>query len=485
MSKFKPENSKSGCVFGYYIEDFVTETHFARVVDEIVKKLDTSAIEKKYSYTGQKSYHPKILLKILFYGYALGICSSRKLMTACREVLPFMYLSQTYQPNFRTISDFRKDNISEIEKYFVQVLKYCNEIGMLNAGIISIDGSKFRANASSGRTKDIEGYKKWEQKLKEEIKDYHKRAEKIDDEENNKLKGAATQIDIPKEIKKREDLIKKIAEAQITLAKRKKERENQAEKKKLKINVTDPDAKFQRESKGIIRPNYNGQIATTKEGIIAGADISQEASDKKLLIPMITQVKKNTNQKIDEVKADSGYASYENYENLEKAEIDGYIPDQECRKIEKLQSKGTLGKYHKENFKYDQEKDEYICPEGEKLNFHQKRSDRKNTSRYKCNSCANCKIKNECTTAKNRTITRHNSEYLQEVMRKKLSTPEGKKKYYERMNMAEAPFGHFKKNLGFQQFLLRGLEKVRGEFKLLCTAYNIMKIYRLKLAKVN
>ena len=149
-----------------------------------------------------------------------------------------------------------------------------------------------------------------------------------------------------------------------------------------------------------------------------------------------------------------------------------------------MKENNELNAYHKENFKYNSENNTYICPEKKVLKKEKERNDkyRQNISIYRCRECSKCDKHKDCTVAPNRSITRHNSEELQEAMREKLKTPEGKRKYYERMNMVETPFGHFKKNLGFKQFYLRGLEKVKGEFKLLCMGFNLMKIFRWELA---
>ena len=229
--KFKPDTTAQSLIFGYNVKDFIAEDDIEILIDEIVEQLDTGKIESKYSIKGQKSYHPKILLKIIFYGYTIGVRSSRKLMKACHKDVGFMYLSRLYKPDYRTISDFRKDNLEEISEYFVEILKYCNELGMLKAGVIAIDGSKFRANASSSRTKDLKGYEKWEKKLKEKIKKLSQEAIEIDEEENNRLSAKNDNYKIPKKIKKKEVLLKMIKEAKQRLKEMKKEYETKQIKK--------------------------------------------------------------------------------------------------------------------------------------------------------------------------------------------------------------------------------------------------------------
>lgn len=486
MSKFKPDLTREGLIFGYNVEDFLPEDHIARLIEEIVNQLDTRKIEAKYSVLGQKGYEPKSLIKIIFYGYTIGVFGSRKMMNGCRQDLAFMYLSKLYRPDFRTISDFRKNNLSELEKYFVDILKYCNELGLLKMGKIAIDGSKFRANASGRRSKTLSGYEKWEQRLREEIKELNKKAEAVDREENNRLKEKTAETTIPKEIRKREKLIERIEEAKTELTKVKRKLEKQNPKKEPKINLTDLDATFQKGKKGVKDTNYNAQIATTEEQLIVGADVTKNSADTEELIPMIEQVELNTEEKVNEVKADAGYGSCENYKELEERGIDGYIPDLRFKNLEKELSDETLNPYYKNRFKYDEQKDIYICPEGRELHLIKlkKYKHKPNEKIYKCTSCTGCKARQICSPKNKKTIKRIEHEECRDRMRKKLLTPEGKKKYYERMNMAESPYGHLKKNLGFWQFLLRGIEKVKSEFKILCIGFNIMKIHKWRLAQV-
>jgi transposase len=484
MSKFKKIGTGQSLLFGFNVEDFISEKHLARLVEEIVNTLDTSEIEKKYSEIGQNSFPPKIMISILFYGYSKGIFSSRKIGISCHEVLPFMYLSKLFKPNFRTISDFRKNNIKELGNYFVEILKYCNELGITDVGKISIDGSKFRANASSKRTKTIAEYKKWEDSLKTQIKELTDKAENIDAEENNKLSNEKDRIE--KLIKSKTNLKEKVQQAKKDLKKMNKENKKAGIKKEAKINLTDKDSKFMKQRNGVIKTNYNAQIAVTDNNIIVSAEVTTEANDQNQLKTMIETTEKNTGEKVNEAKLDSGYASYENYKILKEKKIDGYMPDKQFYNDEKNNNrqKSQEKKYANRNFKYDKELNKYICPEGKDLNFYRKSKNKKQIIlNYKCNACSNCPAKEQCCPkVKNKVIQRNELKYLQDEMREKLKTKEGKQIYLKRMNSAESPFGHFKSNLGFVKFSLRTIEKVKSEWKLLCGAYNIMKIFNLKQA---
>jgi transposase len=186
MQKFKPVNNQQYFLLPLSVEDFIKEDHLAKVVAEVVVTLDTTAIEKKYSYLGQKSYHPKLLLKLLFYGYAIGIRSGRKIAAACETDVAFMYLSGMYKPDFRTINDFRKDNAEAIENLFIQVIELCSAMNMINIGTLVIDSTKLRANASNRRTKTREQYEQWLSGIEQQVKEVMEQADAADKKENEK-----------------------------------------------------------------------------------------------------------------------------------------------------------------------------------------------------------------------------------------------------------------------------------------------------------
>lgn len=474
MAKFKPLKNNQLLLLPPSLEEFIPENHLSRVVSEIVDSLDTSEIEAKYSQLGQNTYHPKIILKILFYGYATGTRSGRKIASKCETDTAFMYLAQMYHPDFRTINDFRKDNTKEIEKYFVDIIKISQELGLLKVGRIAIDGTKIRANASSSLSKDKKGYEKWLRKVEEEIQEILKEADKVDEEEDRKY-GDKRGDELPENLRKKEHLKEKIKEVLESFGRDKEE----------KINLTDPDANYMREKKGVTRASYNCQLSVAEGQIIVGAQVSKEANDRKELIKIIELTENCLREEVKEIVADSGYSSYDNYEYLDKRKKDAYIPDQYFEKIKNKEYEED--RYHRENFAYDRENDCYICPEGKKLTFFKKRISNKGKIRrkqiiYRGEECSKCLAKNLCTKQKARTYARELREDLQEEMRGKLLAEEGSKKYKWRLYTVEPPFGHFKHNLGYKRFLLRTLEKVQAEFKLMCIGYNLMKICSLKAA---
>ena len=471
MGKFKPYQTGQVHLLPPSLEDYVPEGHLARVVYEVVEELDTGAIEDKYSDLGQHTYHPKLLLKLLFYGYATGVRSGRKIAARCESDTAYMYLGETYRPDFRTMNDFRKNNLPEIERYFVEIVRLCQEIGMVKAGSISIDGTKLRANAAARRSKNKKGYEKWERDIEEQIRDMLREAGETDAAEDKKY-GDARGDELPAELQKKERLREKIREAKERL-------QNEKEKR----NLTDEDSRFMKDGQGQIKPGYNCQVAVTDEQVIVAADVVTEPNDRNQLVPMVEQAEETTTENVTQVCADSGYASFDNYEALEEARIVGYVPDQYFGQVKQGLYERPEYRYHRENFRYDVEKDIYWCPEGKKLCFYKERdSDEGAIKRkqwiYKGTSCGTCPQRAHCTTARYRTLAREKREEYQERMRVRLLSEEGNRQYKKRLYTAEPVFGHLKKNLGYKDFLLRGAEKVRGEFKLMCIGCNLMKYWR-------
>lgn len=471
MSKFKPYRKEQSMLLPPLLEDFVPPSHLARVVDEVVEALDTKEIEDRYSDLGQNTYHPKILLKLIFYGYATGNRSGRKIAKMCETDTAYMVLAQLYRPDFRTINDFRKNNLDKIKDYFVEILRMCKALGMVKVGAISIDGTKMKANAANRRTKNKKGYERWLSRIEEEIKEILKEAEEIEEEEDRIYGKEKRGDELPEEIRTKEKLREKIKQTMETLKTEKEKR-----------NLTDPDARFMKGGNGRIDINYNGQIAVSEEQVIVAAEVINEANDRETLRGILEGAETNTGKEIKEVIADSGYASYDNYEYLQKRGKTGYIPDQYLKKIEQGEYQKETHCYHEENFVYDKGKDIYICPEGKELRPYKRRHSDKGVRKrrqmiYKGIGCSNCNVRTLCTRQEARTIAREERRGLLEEMRERLLSTEGKEKYKKRLYTAEPPLGNIKHNLGYRSFLLRGLEKVDGEFKLMCIGHNLKKIH--------
>lgn len=465
MSKFKPFDEDQIMLLPPSVAEYVPEGHLARVIKEVVFRLDLREIESKYHEMGQKSYAPQLMLCILIYGYATGIRSGRKLAKACESDMAYMYLANLFRPDFRTINDFRKDNTELFKKYFLQVLLICKELEMVSVGTIAIDGTKTRANASSKRTKTKEEYAKWKAQIQNEINELLKQAEEIEKQEDAQH-GNKRGDELPKKIRKKEALISKIDEVMKSMG------------DEEEVNLTDRDANFIKD-KGEIKPNYSGVVAVTEGGIIVATSVIDSANEGKELLKLVAEAEDISGGKTSHVLADAQYGTFDNYESLkEKA----YIPDQTLAKEQKRKYKDVPEEekmYHKSKFKYDKENNCYVCPQGEQLIPKGKSSeDDRHYIVYMCSTCKTCPVKNLCTTAENRQIKREVREDIKDEALDRLKTKEGKKIYAKRGWMVETKFGHFKHNLKYRMFSLRGLVKVTGEFDLVCIANNITKIWQ-------
>ena len=468
MPKFKPYRENQFMLFPKSIDDYVPKNHLSRMISNIVEQLNTKSIEDKYSSLGQNTYHPKILIKLLFYGYAIGERSGRKISSKCETDTAYIYLSQMYKPDFRTINDFRKNNILELSQYFIDILRMCKALGLISVGQMNIDGTKIKASAANRRTKTKEEYQKWLKRIDDRIKQILEEAEATDTKEDELYQDKRGD-ELPEELNTQEKLkakIKKIME--------------QFKNEKEKINLTDPDARFMKDGHYRIDTSYNCQASLTKEQIMLSSEVITQASDRKALELMVKTSDENLAHRVEEVAADAGYSSYDNYEYLKKNNKVGYIPDQNLRK----DSKKDQDPYHHTQFHYDQDQDLFLCPEGKILKLYKiRRKDcgyRKfQMKTYQCKDCLHCPKKSLCTRQKYRTLNLEDRRELLLQMRNRLQTETGRKKYLQRLWTTEPVFGHLKYNLGYRHFFLRSLKKVKGEFRLMCIGWNLKKMHRL------
>jgi transposase len=491
MPMFKDSESRNQMLlFPETINEYIPDGHLAKLVLSIISSLNLYPIICKFSSIGQKAYSPKILLAIIFYGYSVGIRSSRKLAKACEERLDFMFLAAKLCPSYKTISEFRRENLLELSELFQEIILIGIKLGLVKIGNIkvSIDGTKIRANASGKLSKDEKGLEKLLSDVKEKVACIMQEAEEIDQKEDVEF-GNKHGDELPKELKQLESRKEKIESAIQELKKEKAELKNELIKKKTengkkgtltkseekkiekrKINVTDHDANFMKEREGCIKTNYNAQASVDEENqFIVACDVTTECNDKKQLIPMVEQTEENLESQIDICKADSGYHSGENLANMLENQTEALIDDPNKQRVD-----NDNFKYDKVNFKYNPDTDSYICPEGKVLNLI---SSTEEKSTYKCKECKECPAKVECTKKANyKQLFRGKHEHLIEKNRAELISDEGRKKYQKRMHTVEPVFGNIKFNSGFRQFLLRGISKVKGEFSLMCIAHNIKKI---------
>jgi transposase len=418
------------------LRDWLPENHLVYFVSDVVDQLDLFEIESVYEKDdrGQPPYHPRMMTKILVYAYCVGVFSSRKIQKRLIEDVAFRVLAAGNEPDFRTISDFRKLHLNALQGLFEQVLKLALTAGAIKLGRVALDGSKIKANASKHKAMSYKRMKEEGRNLRSEVRQLLNQAKAADDEEDERYGKDKSGDELPEELSRRETRLKRIREAKRVLEQRAREEAEQdnkskeseskaaAEEKatpedKAQYNFTDPESRIMKGSDGFVQA-YNAQIVV-EEGcqLIVAQAVTQEVNDKKQTIPMVAAIEAQAEQTPEQLLADSGYCSDENLKILEDKPIDVYIATGKDKHGKKAApcKRGPL-------------------PQG--------------VSRI-------------------------------DKMTRKLQRKAGAAVYSARKAIVEPVFGQIKQGRGFRQFLLRGIKKVRGEWALVCATHNILKMYRL------
>ena len=325
------------------LRDWLPQNHLVYFVSDVVDQLDLSAIEKVYEkeWRGQPPYHPRLMVKLLVYGYCLGVRSSRKIAQRLVEDVPLRVLAADNQPDFRTISDFRKIHLEALEQLFQQVLRLALEAGALRLGRVALDGTKMKANASKHKAMSWGRMKQAEKQIREEVKQMLAEAAEADAAEDARYGPEKTGQELPEELQRRQTRLEKIRQAQKALQQRARDKaatQDQPPEKireakprdKEQYNFSDPESRIMKGGDGFLQA-YNAQAAV--EGVcqlIVGQTVTQAANDKEQLLPLLEAVEQQSGQRPEEVLADSGYCSEQNLESVEAPEkpeqkIDAYI----------------------------------------------------------------------------------------------------------------------------------------------------------------
>jgi len=436
MSKtYKPYQPEQDLLLPPSLKDWLPEKHLAYFVSEVVDELDLSGIYAVYERDerGQPPYDPRMMTKLLVYGYCVGVYSARKIQRRLTEDVAFRVLAAANEPDFRTIADFRKIHLEVLKGLFEQVLKMALEVGALKLGRVALDGSKVKANASKHKAMSYEWMVEQEKAIRKQVKEMLARAEAVDAEEDARYGKDGAGDELPEELQRRETRLKRIREAKRALEARARERakkqgqpEDEAEKAKPEAkdqyNFTDPESRIMKDgaTKEFVQA-YNAQIVVEPEmQLIVGQAVTQAANDKEQVAPMMEAVEEQSGERPEAVIADSGYCSEKNLEHLESQK-------QSQRRIEA-----------------------FIATE------RQKHGERR--------------------VAGHRPLPKGATRV--ERMKRKLLTKTGVAIYAARKGIVEPVFGQIKQARGFRQFSLRGFEKVKAEWALVCAAHNLLKMYR-------
>ena len=425
------------------MRDWLPEDHLAWYVSDLVDRADLSDITVEYLHLkgGHPGFHPAMMTKLLVYGYCVGVPSSRQIEKKTYEDVAFRVLAAGYHPDHSTICEFRKRHLEQLRVLFIEVLLMAQQMGMVKLGHVALDGTKVKANASKHKSMSYGRMEARILELKSEVDELLTKARATDEREDKKYGKGKTGDELPDEIRFRERRIERIEQAKAALeaehalkvkealygkdsddpptgtGKADEEPCSRPDAKK-QYNFTDPESRIMMDgaSKSFMQ-SFNAQIVVDCDSqIIVSADITQEANDKRQLEPMVEQIEENTGQIPDRVLADAGYFSEDNVEYTDRNWMEPFI----CRDREKHSHKPEP------------------APRG--------------------------RIPKETS--------------LVDRMLRKLKTKAGRKTYSKRKESVEAVFGQIKQVRGFRQFLLRGLQQVKGEWDLICLGHNVLKMWR-------
>ena len=431
------------------IQDYLPEDHLARFVAEIVDQLDMRSILGVYVGKGKKPYHPAMLVALLFYGYATGTFSSRKLEKATYDSIAYRFICANTHPDHDTIATFRKRFLKELESFFVEILLVGQAMGLVKLGTVSLDGTKIKANASRHKALSWAHANKLETQLQAEVEELMRLAEEADD------RSVPEEMDIPGELKRREQRLAKIAAAKAEIEARarerfereqaayedklarRKEKEERTGKKpggrppkapssepkdKDQVSLSDEDSRIMPSHDGFVQ-SYNAQASVDDDThLIVEQHITQQPNDKQEVAPTVERLQQLPEAlgEADKLLADTGYFSEANVNTCESNGITPYIPE---------------GR------------------QGHNAPLHERFAD---------------------------APPAPEQPNAVDAMRHRLKTREGKVIYARRKSTVETVFGIIKHVQGFRQFLLRGLDAVAGEWSLVCIGWNIKRLHALK-----
>lgn len=481
--KKAPSEFDQRVLFPSNIFDLLAQDHDSRILSDLVSQLDTSELEKKYSVRGQRAYHPKRITGILIYAYSQGIFSSRQIEKKCSEDIGFMYVSEMNCPNFRVLSDFRKNNGEFFKSCFRQTVLLAMETGLACLGHVSIDGSKFKANTSKHKAMSYKRLKEKEKELAATVEELTRKAKVCDGEEDEEF-GERTGYEISQELKDQKKRLEKVKNAKKALEEREQElNPGKPIEDRKQISFADQDARLMGK-KGNYQYAYNAQISVDKDHqVIVGQHVSQNPNDFGEAEAALQEIKDTLDKKPEKASLDNGYFSGKNLKTLEDSGIDSYVAAGKGEPSDASDLESGSGKLKKSDFTYDPDKDCFRCPKGQDLVFMNQGSDGRRYYRGNKKTCQKCPLWRRCSSSKKgkpRTITTDKYEDFRTQMREKMQSPEAKDIYRLRKTIVEPPFGQIK-NLGFSGFSVRGFKAVGGEFSLMCAVHNLKKIAKYGL----
>ena len=477
-------NSSQTLLLPTDLRTIIPEYHICFLIEDVISQLNFSDFDEKVAGAGNPSYHPRIILKIILNGVCDRVTSTRKLEKLTIESIVFRYLAENLSPDFHTIAMFRKENCELIKQCFLQTVEIAKRLDMVNFSKLYLDGIKVKANASKRKNFSKEEI----DFLSEFVEEHLKKMDKVDQEENLKYGDSNGELKIPKNLTNRRKLKEKIKEILKDTEKVKKQIDKAktkiSDERTDKVNLIDMDSKLMKMKKGFhYEQAYNCQLLVEDKGeVIVGNNLSDAPTD--VTETKSTMEKFKEEQKVDlngvETFQDNGYSSSLTAEYYEREGAIPYIPDPATTK--ELHGKvKDIHKFNNDNFKFDFEKNQAICPEGHRMDFVRKEITKRKsgnwTNIYKTKKCKECKFQKQCVFDKSSPYRKTRINPLMRRIRLRFKTKEGREKYNKRFHKGEIAQAHILHNLGYREFRCRSLRSCENEVNLFSSAYNLKKIH--------
>lgn len=461
---YRQAERKQRLLFPESLDEYISQEDPVRAYDAFVDALDIEllGIECDPSKVGCPQYDPRIMLKILVYGYSYGIRSSRKLERALHHNLSFIWLAGALKPDHKTIAEFRRRNKKALKEVLKQCARLCIELDLISGNTLFVDGSKFRGNVSLNNHWTPERCQKYLARLDQRIDEILAECDSVDDQESDdrSLVELKSELADKQKLKaKVEGVLEKLHTEELT-----------------HFNTTDNDSARMHGRQGS-HAGYNAQIVVDdRHGLIVHSDVVNANNDLGQFASQIVQANQTLDEPCKAACADAGYANGEELEKIDAQGIAVIVPSS------KQASSKDSGPFDKSRFRYVAGDDVYVCPEGIHLPYRRFNGSRGQMEYYPGRGvCTKCKHFGVCT--RNVTTGRKIIRYENELVRQKIAAQYeqacSQQIYSRRKQKVELPFGHIKRNLGVDSFLLRGLSGVRAEMSVMCSCFNISRLIGL------
>lgn len=515
MTYFAPPklNRHQITLFAPTLDEMLSEDHAARILDELINKMDLSEFERNYhGAIGQPPIPPRVIVKVLLYAMSRRTRSSRLIEYALGFHVDFMWLAEGRQIDHSTLSTFRKNHFKALQSLFRQMGKLALTMGIIRINEITFDGTRVRANNNPHATLTAEGIEKRLDELVEELGQWAQESEQNDQQESSKPKQ-----EIPPELQgakaRQKELEKALEKVRQMDEERKKNRQIDPKKNPAQIPTTDPDSRVMPNKEGGFAPNFTPVAAVSTHGdFILHADVIDSVTEHTEIQAAVDRIEENFGERPGAVLADGHFATGANITAFEKTttELISPVPNSGTTAVNpanrpdptvavpelewpNLPISPQNKQLDKSCFIYDEASDTYYCPMGKPLTYEGTKSKpsasgKMEFSIYRCKVCASCPLNSKCVSTKSkdgRTIQRDKCTEQRERHAAKMATPERKEQYQRRLHAGESAFAYIKQVLGVRQFLLRGLDNVKTEWLWACATYNMMKLinYVAKLRK--